>query len=78
MAQFQLTATSDINRCNGFHMDKGTTININIHMAGITPYNLFNNSRCQEALIQQFKLNGIDLPRTDAVFSRGYWDIKMM
>lgn len=47
-------------------------------MAGITQYNLFNNSRCQEALIQQFKINGMDQPYTDAIFSRSYWNIKMM
>lgn len=78
MAQFQLTATNNIDRQNGFHLDKGTTITVNIHMTGITPYNLFNNSRCKENLIQQFHLNGIDLPYTDSIFSRGAWTIKML
>lgn len=78
MAQFQLTATHDINRNNGFHIDRGTTISVNINMMGITPNNLFNNQRCKDVLIEQFRVNGIDLPYTDAVFSRSCWDIKML
>ena len=59
MAQFILTAKQDINRPNGFHLDKGTQLNITIPMMGIAPGNLFGNNRCKEQLLQQFKMNGI-------------------
>ena len=79
MAQFILTAKQDINRPNGFHLDKGTQLNITIPMMGITPGNLFGNNRCKEQLLQQFKKNGIFIPPTDSGFySRGNWDIKMI
>lgn len=46
---------------------------------GITPNNLFNNSRCKEPLLQQFKMNGIDLPQNDILYTnKGAWDIKMI
>lgn len=77
MAQFRLTARSDINRSNGFHIDRGTEIVININVQGITPDNLFGNSRCRDQLVKQFKQHDIDLPLTDPVFTRGCWDIKM-
>ncbi len=78
MAQFLLTASHQIDRANGLHIDKGQTITVNIWIQGITPYNLFNNSRCKDILVQQFKANGIDVPYTDAgIYSRGAWDIKM-
>ena len=78
MPQFQLTATHQIDRANGLHIDKGQTFTVNINLMGITPYNLFNNPRCKDALIQQFKINGIDAPYSDAgIYSRGAWDIKM-
>lgn len=79
MAQFEITARHDINRPNGFHIDKGAIFTINIPMMGIGPGNLFNNNRCQEALLQQFKINGMDIPKTDIGFySRGSWDVKML
>lgn len=78
MAQFELTARHDINRPNGFHIPKGSCFTINIPMMGIGPGNLFNNNRCQDALLQQFRMNGMDIPKTDSGFySRGSWDIKM-
>lgn len=78
MPTFILTARHDINRCNGLHIDKGQQISININMIGIYPGNLFNNSRCVEQVVQQFKINGIDVPKTDTgIYSRGAWDIKV-
>ena len=78
MPTFVLTARHDINRANGFHIDRGQEITINIPMMGIGPNNLFNNSRCKEALIRQFQINGIDIPYSDCgVYSRGAWDIFM-
>lgn len=79
MPTFVLTARHDINRPQiGLHVCRGQEITININMLGITPMNLFGNSRCQDALVRQFLLNGIDVPKTDAaVYSRGAWDIKM-
>lgn len=63
----------------GLHIDRGQQVTIHINTMGITPCNLFNNSRCQNALIQQFKYNGIDVPISDiCVYSRGAWDIKVI
>lgn len=79
MAQFILTARHDINRPNGFHLDKGTQLNITIPLLGITPGNLFGNNRCKDYLLQQFNINGISIPPTDLGFySRGSWDIEML
>lgn len=76
MASFILTARHDINRANGFHIAKGQEITINIPMMGIGPNNLFNNSRCKDALVRQFQINGIDIPPSDiGVYSRGAWDV---
>jgi hypothetical protein len=77
MPSFILTARSDINRPNGLHIGRGDEINVNINVAGINQYNLFNNSRCKEFLVRQFQINGIDVPQNDSIFSRGTWDIKM-
>ena len=78
MATFTLTAKHQSTRTGGFHIDKGDQFVIHINMAGITPNNLFNNSRCRDQLMKQFKLNGIDLPPTDPLYnSAGSWDIKM-
>lgn len=79
MPTFILTARHDINRPQiGLHVCRGQEITINVNMLGITPTNLFGNSRCQDAVVKQFQLNGIDVPKTDAaVYSRGAWDIKM-
>ena len=77
MPIFEITARHDINRPNGFHVDRGATFTINIHMDGIKPYSLFNNSRCQDNLIQQFRINGMDIPKTDyGFYSLGTWDVK--
>lgn len=79
MPTFQLTARSQIHRNDGLHIARGETITINIPMSGITPTNLFGNSRCSKQLIQQFKNNGIEAPITDTgIYSRGAWDIKII
>lgn len=79
MPTFILTARHNINRVGlGLHIDKGQQYTININMMGIGPNNLFNNSRCENALIQQFRNLGIVAPRTDTIFSRGPWEIKML
>lgn len=79
MAQFLLTAKQSINRPNGFHLDKGTQIMLTIPVMGIMPGNLFNNNRCKNYILQQFKMNGINIPETDCAFySRGNWDVKML
>ncbi len=78
MAKFILTASHDINRANGFHLDRGYQITITVPQIGIGPNNLFNNSRCRDTIIHQFQNNGIFIPPTDTGFySRGSWDIKM-
>lgn len=78
MANFVITARTNIDRANGFHIDRGEEFSININMNGITPINLFGNSRCKTQLIQQLRINGIDLPDTDPIMrSSGFWDIKM-
>lgn len=80
MPSFILTATHNIDRPQiGLHIDRGQQFTININMMGISPVNLFNNSRCQSALTQQFQMNGINVPKTDyGIYSRGSWDIKML
>ena len=78
MPTFQLTATHSTYRQGGLYIEKGQEITINIPMSGIGPNNLFGNNRCKEALVQQFQINGINVPPTDTgIFSRGMWDIKM-
>ena len=78
MATFELTARHQIDRCGGLHIERGQTFTININMMGITPANLFGNSRCAEQLARQFELYGISVPRSDSgVYSRGAWDIVM-
>ena len=66
MAQFVLTLRNQVDRPNGFHLDKGAVFKI-------------NNSRCKGPLLQQFKMNGIDLPQNDILYTnKGAWDIKMI
>ena len=78
MASFELTAKHQIDRPGGLHIDRGQTFTININMMGITPNNLFGNSRCADVLVKQFQLNGIDAPKTDCgIYGRGAWEIKM-
>lgn len=79
MPTFILTATHNINRPQiGLSIARGQQFTININMNGITPMNLFGNSRCADALVRQFQLNDIWVPKTDSgIYSRGAWDIKM-
>ena len=78
MPNFVITARTNIDRANGFHIDRGQEYNISINLSGITPINLFGNSRCKAMLIQQLRRNGVDLPDTDPIMrSSGFWDIKM-
>lgn len=79
MPTFVLTARHNIDRPQiGLHVCRGQEITVNINMMGITPGNLFGNSRCRDALVRQFRVCGIDVPPTDAgVYSRGAWDIAM-
>ena len=49
MPTFIIKATHNIDRPQiGLHINKGQEFTIHINMMGITPYNLFNNSRCQD------------------------------
>lgn len=78
MPTFEITARHQIDRTGGLHIDRGQTFTININMMGITPVNLFGNSRCADQLVRQFALNGIEVPKNDSgVYSRGAWDIVM-
>lgn len=78
MATFEITARHQIDRSGGLHIDRGQTFTININMMGITPTNLFGNSRCADLLERQFRINGIEVPKTDSgVYSRGAWDVVM-
>ena len=46
---------------------------------GISSVNLLNNSQCQVALIHQFQMNDINVPKTDhGIYSRGSRDKKML
>jgi hypothetical protein len=76
MAQFVLTARHSSN-IGGQHIDRGQSFTINVAMMGITPVNLFNNSRCADTIIKQFSAQGIELPKNSPLLSRGCWDIKM-
>lgn len=76
---FVLTLRNPVNRADGTHLDRGATFLINIPVMGITPNNLFGNSRCKEQLIKQLQFHGIDLPKNDPLYNnKGYWDIKMV
>lgn len=78
MPTFILTALHDVTRPN-LSINRGDQFTIHINMSGILSGNLFNNSRCKDALIQQFRVNGIDVPYSDAgIYSRGTWDIDML
>lgn len=80
MATFVLTAKTDINRPKAnLHIDKGAQFQLHINVVGINPCNLFNNERCRDELMRQFRFNGIDLPRTDPIVaSKSYWDVKQL
>ena len=77
MAQFFLTArhSSDI---GGQHIDRGQAFTINVPMMGVTPVNLFNNSRCVDTILKQFSAQGLELPKDSPLLNGGHWDIKMI
>ena len=75
MVVFELTATRQMVLGNGMIVDKGMPLNIPMH--GITPYNLMNNSRCRDMVLQQFAMNGIPLPNNSPFLNPGCWNIKM-
>ncbi len=75
MPQFVLTAIHP-SFFGGQSIDRGQSFTINAPM-GITPVNLFKNSRCADSILQQFKAQGIDLPKNSPLLNGGNWDIKM-
>lgn len=77
MAVFELTATRQMVLGNGMIVDKGMPLTLNIPMHGITPYNLMNNSRCRDQVLQQFAMNGVPLPPNSPYLNPGCWNIKM-
>lgn len=76
MAQFTITArhTSNI---GGQHVERGQQFNVNVCMMGITPINLFNNSRCADTILKQLSAQGLELPKNSPLLNGGHWDIKM-
>lgn len=76
MAQFIITARhpSDI---GGRHINRGQQFSLNVNMLGITPSNLFNNSRCVDTVLRQFAAQGLDLPKNSPLLNGGHWDIKI-
>lgn len=77
MPKFELTARHQVNQ-NGLHIERGQQLTVVIPMAGIAPVNLFLNSRCRDALRQQFAINGLQLPPNSPLFCNGMWDVKMV
>lgn len=77
MATFELTARHDMCIGSGKVVPKGSCVTLNIYQMGITPVNLFNNSRCENDVLRQFTLQGIDIPRNSAFLNRGHWDIRI-
>lgn len=77
MPKFELTAKHTMNQ-NGLRIDQGQSLTIMIPMTGITPINLFNNSRCKNTLLQQLAANGIPLPPNSTWLTLGLWDVKMI
>ena len=63
MAQFVLTARHSSN-IGGQHIDRGQSFTLNVAMMGITPVNLFNNSRCTDSILKQFSAQGLELPKS--------------
>ena len=76
MAQFVLTARHP-SFFGGQYIDRGQSFTINIPMMGITPVNLFNNSRCADSILKQFSAQGIELPKSSPLLNGGHWEIKM-
>lgn len=77
MAQFVLTAKSDKTLGGGQCIVRGESFRITIPMMGITPVNLFHNSRCADTILKEFKRHNIDLPKNSPLLNGGNWDIKM-
>ena len=76
MATFQLTLRHDA--CiSGQNLTRGQQFNLNVNMTGITPTNLFGNSRCVDTVLRQFSSQGLDLPKNSPLLNGGHWDIKM-
>lgn len=77
MATFDLIARHQMVLGNGIVVAKGSPVTLNIHIQGITPVNLFGNSRCKDQILQQFAVNGIQLPPNSPFLNKGHWEIKM-
>lgn len=77
MPRFELTARIDMYQ-NGMYVSKGTPVSVNIPMMGILPGNLFSNSKCKDALLQQFAINGLPLPPNSNWLNTSHWDVKMV
>lgn len=76
MASFVLTLRH--NACiSGQNLTRGQQFNLNVNMMGITPTNLFGNSRCVDTVLRQFSAQGLDLPKNSPLLNGGHWDIKM-
>lgn len=76
MAQFELTARHTMNN-HGLYIDRGTKLNINIPLIGITQGNFFGNPRCANTILQQLAAQGIIVPSNSPILNRGHWDIKV-
>ena len=75
MATFELRLNHDI--CIGGHnKSKGQLFILNMDK-GITPVNLFQNSRCADTVLKQLSAQGLDLPKNSPLLNKGHWDIKM-
>ena len=76
MASFVLTLRHNASIA-GQDLTKGQQFNLNVNMMGITPTNLFGNSRCVDTVLRQFSAQGLDLPKNSPLLNGGHWDIKM-
>lgn len=76
MPQFNITARHQTCLGNGMVIDKGDNFTLNIPMVGITPNNLFGNSRCKDIILRQFSNQGIELHPNSPLLNSGRWDIK--
>lgn len=77
MAQFILTARH-ISNIGGQHVDRGQQFRLNVCTTGITPINLFGNSRCSDTVLKQLSAQGLHLTKSSPLLNKGHWDIKMM
>ena len=76
MASFELTLRHNA-YIGGQNLTRGQQFNLNVNMMGITPTNLFGNSRCVDTVLRQFSAQGLDLPKNSPLLNGGHWDIKM-